>query len=164
MRIFSLAAQKGDAPNSSWWSTTNRRPVHPLAARPIGESNACLHVLRRQGNNRVSAFPRGRNTVPVRRMGKGGRRFVVLHHEALVLEGPEAVRARHHVQVIQVVAVRCCHGVIALGHHHHVVVFYGAGLVDAAVVAWDALVPQPERLEVVPLRSELMLIKVCPYA
>ena len=45
----------------------------------------------------------------------------------------------HHVQVVQVMAVRCHHRVLAVRHHDHVVVLYGAGVVQAAVVGVDAL-------------------------
>ena len=32
-----------------------------------------------------------------------------------------------------------------------------------AAVAWDAVVPLPKRLEVVPLKSELMFMEAYPY-
>ena len=57
----------------------------------------------------------------------------------VVLEDPEPVRASHHVEVVQVVAVRRHHRVIAARHHHDVVVLHRAGLVQAAVVGVDAL-------------------------
>ncbi|OEZ87862.1 hypothetical protein JAB5_02510 [Janthinobacterium sp. HH103] len=53
---------------------------------------------------------------------------------------PHAFRAGHHVQVIAIVAIRHGHGVVATGHHHHVVVFHGHGFVDGAVIRVDALV------------------------
>ena len=52
---------------------------------------------------------------------------------------PDAVRARHHVEVVRRVAVRHDHRVVAARHHDDVVILDGHRLVERAIVGVDAL-------------------------
>jgi hypothetical protein len=57
----------------------------------------------------------------------------------VILEDPETVWARHHIKVVQVVAVGGNHGVVAPWNHDDIVVFHGASLVQCPVIGVDAL-------------------------
>ena len=57
----------------------------------------------------------------------------------VIFEDPEAVWSSHDVQIVQIVAMRGDHRVVAARHHHHVVVFYGASFIDGSVVGVHTL-------------------------
>ena len=57
----------------------------------------------------------------------------------IVVEAPGALRAGHHVEIIEVVAVRGADGVIAARHQHHIAVADRHRLVEFAVVGVDPL-------------------------
>src|SRR3546814_13903338 len=51
--------------------------------------------------------------------------------------------AGHHVQIIEIIAMRRCDRVIAARHHHHLAVADGDRLVEIARVGLDALEGEP---------------------
>ena len=61
--------------------------VSPYRATHCKRS-AFIHVRRMGSSDPVLVFPCPRSNAPVSRRGKGGRRFVVLHHEELALAPP----------------------------------------------------------------------------
>ena len=56
-----------------------------------------------------------------------------------IVEFPGALRPRHHIEIIEIVAMRGGAGVIALGHQRHIAVLHRHRLVERAVIGIDAL-------------------------
>src|SRR5687768_11622298 len=57
----------------------------------------------------------------------------------LIMKLPNALRSSHHIEVIEIIAVKCCTRVITLGHERHVSVLHGDRFIDRTVLGVDAL-------------------------
>ena len=57
----------------------------------------------------------------------------------VVLKHPKPIWTCHHVEVIQIIAMRRGHGVVAARHHDNIVVFHSAGFVNASVISVNPL-------------------------
>src|SRR6185312_10483316 len=77
----------------------------------------------------------------------------------VVADDPLPYRPRHHIEIIEIVAVRRADGMIAARHEYDIAVFHAYGLIDTPVVRVDALESKALR-RVEPMVVDLLELRL----